>query len=63
MRTHRPWQPRMRTGTLFNPFAPTTEAPREDDHIEIPEEEDSEQSMAPEAGAAPTQDPQVTKDR
>ena len=63
MKTHRPWQPRMRSGSLFNPFVPTTEAPFEMDHIEIEEEEgqEQEQNAAPEAAAAPDQDSEGKK--
>ena len=64
MKTHRPWQPRMRSGSLFNPFVPTTEAPFGSDHIEIQEEEEEEQqSVEPQASAAPDQDSEGTKDR
>ena len=58
MKTHRPWQPRMRSGSLFNPFVPPTEASFDSDHIEIPEEEEEEPNVAPEAAAAPNQDSQ-----
>lgn len=63
MKTHRPWQPRMRSGSLFNPFAPTTESPYESDHFEISEEDQEEQHVAPQATAAPDQDSQGDKDR
>lgn len=64
MKTHRPWQPRLRSGSLFNPFAPTTESPYESDHFEISEEEQEEQRVASaEATAAPDQDSQGDKDR
>ena len=61
MKTHRPWQPRMRSGSLFNPFVPTTESPAESDHFEFQEEEQEEQNVPPEATAAPDQDSESKK--
>ena len=61
MKTHRPWQPRMRSGSLFNPFVPPTEASFDSDHIDIPEEEETELNAAPETAAAPDPDsPEAT---
>lgn len=62
MKTHRPWQPRMRSGSLFNPFVPPTEASPDSDHFLIQEEEE-EYSAAPEANAEPNLDPQGDKER
>jgi hypothetical protein len=51
----------MRSGSLFNPFVPTTESSYEIDHFEIVEEEVVEQNATPEVIAAPDQDSQGEK--
>ena len=46
MKTHRPWQPHLISPSLFNPFTPSNHTTL--DHYDLVEEEDMDESTAPE---------------
>lgn len=65
MKTHRPWQPRISSAPLFNPYAPSTGRDSPLDRFDLAEEEEVESSgdqlAADEPGGQPGDQPLPTK--